>query len=529
MSITSVSFLLFLTVTFLLFYLCPVRSRWIVLLAASVCFYVLAGAAIFLAFIVFTSAVVWLSSVKIGRLYVEEKQELQADGLDRISKKVIREKYKKKARRMLALTLIVCVGFLCVTKFTKYAVYALNHLMDILNGNMSFSAEWLIIPLGISYYTFSTLGYLLDVYWKRYSYEKNFARFFLYAIYFPHIIQGPISRYNLLGQELKKELRYDSKRIVYGMELMLWGFFKKLVIADRLSIFVSAVYNGEEHAGSVFLVAALFDVFQIYTDFSGYMDIVSGASQIFGVTLEKNFNHPFFSETVPEFWRRWHMTLGGWFKDYVYYPCTISSFMKKLTKKAKNKCSDRIVRFITVVIPVFLTWILTGLWHGTGMTYLCWGLYYGTLITISTAFAPEFQKINEKFRINTDCFSWHLFRKIRTFCCFMGGRLLTSPGSVRYGFVVLKTIIFSFMPISLVDGTMYTYGLNARNFWLAIYCIVILWVVSMMQERFSVREKLSEQNIVFRWTIIYLAIFAILIFGIYGIGYDATEFMYEQF
>ncbi|MCC8066311.1 MAG: hypothetical protein LIO94_04325 [Clostridiales bacterium] len=529
MSITSVSFLVFLLVVFAVFYICPVRWRWIVLLAASICFYVLAGAAVFLPFILLTSAVVWLCSVRIGKLYAGQEQKLAVEGLDRASKKAIREEYKKKAKRMLLLALVVCVGILCVTKFTKYAVRYLNMLTQVLNGSEPFSAEWVIVPLGISYYTFSTVGYLLDVYWKRYTYETNFARFFLYAIYFPHIIQGPISRYNLLGQELKKELRFDSKRVVYGMELMLWGFFKKLVIADRLSIFVSAVYDGGDHTGSIFLIAALFDAFQIYTDFSGYMDIVSGASQIFGVTLEKNFNHPFFSETVPEFWRRWHMTLGGWFKDYVYYPITISGFMKSLTKKAKKNCPDRFVRFLAIVIPVFITWVLTGLWHGTGKTYLCWGLYYGTLITISTAFAPEFQMVNEKLKINTDCFSWHLFRKVRTFGCFVGGRLLTSPGSVHYGLLIVKTILCGFAPWCLVDGTVYNYGLNARNFWLAVYSIGVLWAVSMLQERFSIREKLSEQNIVFRWGIIYLAIFAILIFGIYGIGFDASTFLYEQY
>ncbi len=529
MTITSVSFLFFLVLTVLVFYICPVRFRWIVLLIASLCFYVLAGAVKFLPFIVFTSLVIWLCAMKIGKLYEEQDEKLQVPGLDRSEKKKIREEYKKKAKRFLLLALVLCVGVLCVTKFTKYAVNYLNLLTQALNGSAPFSAAWVIVPLGISYYTLSTVGYLLDVYWKRYSYEKSFPRFFLYAIYFPHIIQGPISRYNLLGQELKKELRFDSQRVAFGLELMLWGFFKKMVIADRLNIFVSGIYDGNGHTGSLFLIAAIFDAFQIYTDFSGYMDIVSGASQIFGVTLEKNFNHPFFSETVPEFWRRWHMTLGGWFKDYVYYPCSISGFMKNLNKKAKAALSERGARFVAVVIPVFVTWVLTGLWHGTGTPYVCWGLYYGTLITISTAFAPEFQKVNKLLNINTDCFSWHLFRKLRTFGCFVGGRLLTSPGSVRMGLLIVKTIIFGFAPWSITEGDIYNYGLDLANFWLVLICLVILWAVSMMQERFSVREKLASQNIVFRWVIIYLAIFAILIFGVYGIGYDATAFLYEQF
>ncbi len=529
MTITSVGFLVFLLITFCVFYLFPVKERWVVLLLASIVFYVLAGAVYFLPFILFSALIVWLCARKIGQLYDELKRKLEAEGLSRFSKKELQEKYRIRARRYLVLALILCFGVLCVTKFVPYLIQFLNQTMPAADGSPRFSAAWILVPLGISYYTFSTAGYLLDVYWKRYRYESNFARFFLYAIYFPHIVQGPISRYNLLGRELKKELRFDSRRVLYGIELMLWGFFKKMVIADRLSIFVSAVYDGGDHVGSVFLVAAIFDAFQIYTDFSGYMDIVRGASQIFGVELENNFDHPFFSETVPEFWRRWHITLGAWFKDYVYYPFSVCGWMKSLGRKIKKHFPAKFSRLFLIGMPMLLTWVLTGLWHGTGISYLCWGLYYGILITISGVFAPEFRKINHALRIRTDSFSWKLFRKVRTFFCFVGGRMLTSPGSLRYGLLIVKTIFCGFAPWCLLDGTLYSFGLNAPNFWLAVLCLILLWAVSMLQKRFSLREKLSEQNIVFRWGILYLAIFSILIFGIYGIGYDSTAFIYERF
>ncbi len=529
MSITSAYFVFFLFLLFLLFYLCPVRHRWLVLLAGSVCFYLVAGAIRFLPFLVFTSGVVWICARQIGRCYEALDEKLKAEGLDRTAKKALREQYRKKARRLLCLALILCIGLLCVTKFTKYAVRYLNLAAAALCGRAPFHAEWVIVPLGISYYTFSVVGYLLDVYWKRYSYEPDFLRFFLYAIYFPHIVQGPISRYSLLGQELKKELRFDSRRIAFGMELMLWGFFKKLVIADRLNQFVSAVYNGQSQAGSIYIVAILFDAFQIYTDFSGYTDIVRGASQIFGVELEQNFNHPFFSKTVPEYWRRWHMSLGGWFKDYVYYPCTISHFMKRLNKWAKNTLSERGSRFTAVVFPVFVTWVLTGLWHGTGKTYLCWGIYYSTLITISAAFQPEFEALTKLLRIRTETFSWQLFRMLRTFCCFMGGRLLTRPGSLFNTRRVIWNIFHNLCPWCLTDGTIFQFGLDWPQLCLLAVSILVLWAVSMMQERFSVREALERQNIVFRWIIIFTAIFSILIFGIYGQGYDASAFMYEAF
>lgn len=537
MTITSLGFIAFLMVLFLVFYICPVKFRWVILLLGSILFYVLAGAVEFLPFIILTSFVVWFSALRISRLYGKQEHELQLAGTDKAQKKQIRQKYKKKAKLILVLALFVSIGILVLTKFANYVAQYMEDMAGI-NALASGAGEtpaaspnvfWVLIPLGISYYTFSTVGYLLDVYWKRYRCERNFLRFFLYAIYFPHIIQGPISRYNLLGQELKKELRFDSRRIVFGMELMLWGFFKKLVIADRLNIIVTAVYDGQVHSGSVFLIAMIFDVLQLYTDFSGYTDIVRGASQVFGVELEQNFNHPFFSRSVPEFWRRWHMTLGGWFKDYVYYPCSISSVVKFLNKKVKKMGADRLARFIVVVIPVFITWILTGLWHGTGMDYLYWGLYYSTLITISTAFQPEFKKVNELLHINTDTFSWRLFQQLRTFCLFMGGRLLTRPGSFENSRMMLEQIKTDFQIWQLVDGTLATFGVPIHELVLLGICFLILWAVSMMQERFSVREKLAEQNIIFRWIILYTAIFSIVIFGIYGFGYDAAAFIYSQY
>lgn len=529
MTITSFSFLLFLAVLFVVFYVFPVRYRWTVLLAGSVYFYVVVGAVKFLPFILFTSVVIWGCARAIGSVYEQQERKLSEEGLDRKEKKEIKEQYKKKAKRYLILALVLCIGFLGVVKFGKYFVAYANQIAAWNGSGKTFSAEWILFPLGVSYYTFSTVGYILDVYWKRYNCEKNFFRFFLYAIYFPHIMQGPISRYNLLGQELKKELRFDWSRIVSGMQLMLWGYFKKMVIADRLSIFVTGVFSSTDHSGSIFLVAMILDAFMIYTDFSGYTDVVRGVSQIFGVELEKNFNHPFFSKTVPEYWRRWHMTLGGWFKDYVYYPCTISGFMKDLNKKTKKSLSERKSRFIAVVIPVFLTWVLTGLWHGTGKTYVAWGIYYSTLITISVAFQPEFQMINQKLKIRTDSKLFHIFQMVRTFVCFMGGRILTTPGGLRNTLQVLKNVFFHFNASALFDGRLYKFDLGPKDFILIAVCLLVLWCVDMMQERFSVREKLAQQNIVVRWLVIYAAIFAIIIFGIYGQGYDATAFIYTQY
>ena len=524
MSVASITFLLFLLAAAILFYCCPVKYRWIVLLPVSLVFYVIVGAWQFLPFLLGTTLIVYLAAAAIGKRNAELAGRLDAPGLAAAEKKALRAGCKKKNRLILLLALLGSVGVLFVSKFAKYAVFFMNRA-----AGTGWGIAWIIFPLGISYYTFSVAGYLLDVYWKRYEPEKSFFRFLLYSCYFLHIVQGPISRYDRLGASLKGELRFDRDRIVAGIQLMIWGFFKKLVIADRLAVFVNSAFDGSFHAGSIYFIALIFDAFMIYTDFSGYMDIVRGASQIFGVELEQNFDHPFFSKSVPEFWRRWHMSLGGWFRDYVYYPITVSAWYKKLTRWNKKKLSERVSRFIAVFIPCIITWTLTGLWHGTGRTYLAWGIYYGLLITCSAAFAPLFEAVNKKLRINPDSHLWKLFQMLRTFCLFMGGRLLTVPGSLAAAGNVLKTMVTNFQPWKLADGSLYGLGLDRKNLLLAAVSLIVLWGVSMLQQRFSIRERLGKHSVPIQWIAMYIGIFAVIIFGLYGLGYDAASFVYAQY
>lgn len=534
MSITSLSFILFLFICVVLFYLCPVRFRWVVLLVASVVFYAICGAQ-YLPFICFTTVTVWWAGRRMGKLY-EQEAEVLKNLKDRKKKKDVKALYKKECRRTLVLVMVLNIALLCAVKFLKYFVPNINQLLqwsgllDRLLQGEEFTAAMIIVPLGVSYYTFSTVGYLLDVYWKRYAYEPNLARFALFAIYFPHIVQGPISRYNTLGQELKKELRWDTSRVCKGAELMAWGFFKKLVIADWLNVFVEAVYAGENTAGLVYFVAILFDAVQIYTDFTGYMDIVSGASEIFGVRLEQNFNHPFFSKNVPEFWRRWHMTMGGWFRDYVYKPITVSGWMKGLSKVTRGRLPDALRRYIITAIPILITWFLTGLWHGTGNTYVAWGIYYGVLITLSTICTPGLQSLGRKLRINMEAPSFDVYRMVRMFFLFCGGRLLTRPGSLEMSRQVLYAIFHSFQPWTLWDGTLTTYGLTVPQLILELAAIALLWWVSYHEEhKGPVRDALEQQNLVFRWALLYGLLFAIIIFGCYGPGYDAASFIYAAY
>lgn len=529
MTVVSGAFLLFLFITMGVYYLCPSQHRWTVLLAASVVFYVLAGRWEFLPCIFLTSLVVWGGALRISRLDGEQKEALKEKGLDREQKKRLRASYGSLKKRTLVGILVLCIGVLCVTKFSRVVVAMLDEIAAMYATGVHVDPSILVMPLGISYYTFSTVGYLLDVYWHRYPCEKSFPRFFLYTIYFPHILQGPISRYNRLGSSLLQNVAFSEENITHGLERIIWGFFKKLVIADRLSIFVTTVYDGQPHAGSIFLVAMFLDALMIYMDFSGYMEIVCGASQLFGIELEENFNHPFFSRSVAEFWRRWHMTLGGWFKDYVYYPVTVSSWMKKLNRYNAKNLSKRAARVISVAIPCLITWSLTGLWHGTGPNYVCWGLYYGTLITISVAFQDEFVALDERLGINVNSRSWKLVQMLRTFLIFMGGRVLTSPGTLANTAMVFENIFNNLQPWQWFDHSIWKYGLTRSDGHILTLSLLVVLAVSVMQEHFGVREEIDRRGTLVRWLLMYIGIIVVIVFGVYGPGYDAAKFIYMQY
>jgi D-alanyl-lipoteichoic acid acyltransferase DltB (MBOAT superfamily) len=532
MTFIQLEFVAFLAISVALFYICPVKHRWKMLLAISIVFYAIAGVK-YLPFIFVTSFSVFLAGRKIGRIYENLNEELENDKtLDRKAKKAKKDAAKQYAKKFLIACLVFNLALLCISKYTKFLVNPINDFLQMLGSGATFSAAMIIVPLGISYYTFSTLSYLLDVFWKKVDYETNYARFLLYAIYFPHILQGPIERYGRLGQRLKQEMRFDYHRCAYGLQLMLWGYFKKLVIADRLNIFIQSVYGVEQgmNGGFVYIIAGLLDVVYIYSDFSGCMDIARGASDLFGVELDLNFNHPFCSKSVVELWRRWHMSLGSWFKDYVYYPVSTSKLVKNLNKKARaSKIPPRVSRVLITAIPVSITWILTGTWHGNGLGYVCWGVYYAFMILMSVSFGEDLTRFGEKLHINYNTLSWRFIQAARTTLIFAGGRLLTSPGSLSNTWYICKNILITFNPWIFFDGTLLKFGLDLLNVCVVIAAILVFFVVSQLQMRGSVRDMISRQNLVVRWMIYFAAMAVITIFGIYGPGYDASSFVYMAF
>ena len=545
MIFTDYIFLLFLFGLILLYYICPLKFRWMLLLLANILFFCTWGIEM-LPFVLVTVLITWLATNLMEKQYALATSETNG-----ITQPEARKKNKKvliiaivlilfalfysKAQRMLAEIPVLCElvkagsnmyqaiskGFLNIPYVSRLVEY-----VEPAEQGISF-----FTPVGISYYTFSLVGYMADVYWRKEKAEKNICKLLNFTLYFPKLLQGPISKYRTIAEQLNQGSKFNYRQFCYGLQRMLWGYFKKLVIADRLNIVTAEVFGKpENYHGSVLLVAAVLSAVQIYCDFSGYMDIALGVSEVFGVKLEENFKRPFASRSAAEFWRRWHITLGVWFKDYVYMPITISPRLIQFSGKLRKKFGKRVGKAVMTIVPLSVVWLLTGLWHGTGWNYIVWGIYWGTIIMISPVFAEETKKLNGFLHIDTEKESFKRFQQIRTFFLFVIGRILTVPGDLKVSWQIFKKIPMEFGPWELLDGTLLSLGLDWPNWVVAALAVWLLWKVSNMQERnIGVRDTIASQNIIIRWSIYYLAIFAVLIFGIYGAGYDASAFIYMNY
>lgn len=495
MTFTSGYFLVFFAIIILMYYMVAAKDRWIILLIGSLLFGAGGGIQVILYPFVMTTI------VYNAAILIENTDETQ-----------------KRSRRLF-LTAIILI---------------LSAVLALVKCDVKFDLKFINIayPIGISYYTFSMISYLVDVYWRNDQAEHNLFRLLLYIIYFPKIMQGPITRHKELAKQLAGRHHFSYQNFCFGLQRMIWGFFKKLVIAERAGVVALQVFgNYEDYGGCILFIGIMLETVQLYCDFSGYMDIAIGISQTFGITLDENFNHPFFSKSAEEFWRRWHITLGVWFKDYVYMPIAfvISPKLIKLSAWMKKHVGKQAGKAVIAVIPLTAVWLLTGLWHGTGFNYIVWGMYWGSIILFANLCSGKIRQLTDWLHINTQSSSWKMFQMVRTFLLFCFGQLITVPGDLEISFEILKKFVLDPRVWELVDGTLYALGLDRINFQLMLVCIGILWIVSIVQEKCRIRERVASWNFVFRCLFYCLAIWSVMVFGMYGPNYDANAFLYMNF
>ncbi len=522
MAVTSMTFALFVAALLILYYLVPRHLQWLLLLVGSYVFYLWAGPK-YLFFILFTTVTTYGAS-----LYMDAQQKKRdaylaehKASLSREEKKAYKTAVKARSRVGLILCLVANFAILALCK----ALLIDPFRAAAATGALSFLS--LGLPLGISFYMFQSMGYLVDVYRETVKAERNFLKLALFVSYFPQLIQGPISKFSQIGTQLTAGHSFDGCQVAFGLERMLWGFFKKMVVADRIAVAIGTL-RGEGYGGVYFFLLTLAYAIQIYGDFTGGIDVTIGLSQALGIRLPENFRRPFFSKNIAEYWRRWHITLGEWMKDYIFYPISVSGPMRSLSKTARKKFPNFGKR-LPVYVASVITWLATGIWHGFSPNFALWGLLNCLVIVISEELQPLYARFHARFHLKDK--GWYgVFEMLRMFLLMNLIRACDLFADVGEYFRRMGSLFTTWNFRVLWDGSLMKLGLTGLDFGILAFGIVLMLGVSLYQEkRGSVREGLAHQNAIVRCAAIFTLLVLVLLMGSYGIGYDSGNFIYNQF
>lgn len=525
MSLTSIRFLGFAVCLLCLYFAVPGKLRWWVLLGASCIFYCFAGLRNIL-YILITAASTFGAAIWMETLQERQKAYLKEHkDLSREEKSAYKDKILLKRRAIMTGTLVLNFGILCIFKYSDFALQQVNGVLHLLGKEGVRDTLGLIVPLGISFYTFQTMGYLVDVYWKKVPAQRNFFRLLLFTFFFPQVTQGPISDYAQLTEQLFTPHSYSYDSFRDGGIRMIWGFAKKMILADMLAPYVADVFaNYGDYTGITVLIGAFFYSIQIYADFSGYMDIVCGLCQMMGIRLAENFDRPYFSKSIAEYWRRWHMTLGAWFKTYIYYPIAVAKWNQKLGKKAQGRFGKHFGRSLPASLALVAVWLTTGLWHGASWGYIAWGGVNGLFIIFSLWMEPIYAYAKQTLHIREEAWAWRAFQTVRTFLLVTFIKVLPEVGGLRRGLGLWKRIFTNYtLPRFL--SSLLPFAKSSE------LCIILaftaaLFLTSLIQRRQPVRTWFAK------WPkVLQLLLLAVLILAIFYVGSsgNAGGFMYAQF
>ncbi len=526
MLFTSYGFIAFLIVLFALYYLIPKRFQWILLLIADAFFYFCAGWQ-GLIFMAATVIVAWASTNLMGKSIAAQKAYLSSPSgkeLSRDERKAFKKEKEKYRKRIFILALVLDLGILAALKYTNFLI---NNVNSLFSASLA-GVDW-VLPLGISFYTFQTVSYIIDVYWEKVPAEKNIFRVALFTSFFPLLIQGPISRYGDLTETLFAEHEADYKQISFGLQRILWGYFKKLVIADRLLVAVTTLCGDPSmYSGAYVFLGAMFYAAELYADFTGGIDITIGIAQVLGVKVQENFIRPYFSRNIAEYWRRWHISMGTWFKDYIFYPLSVAPWLLKLSKKARKSISDGFGRKLSVYVSTIITWFLTGLWHGAAWNFVVWGLLNAVFILAGEEYKPVASRFRAKHEKLVSTFAYRVFETLRTFLLVSSFRILDCYRDVAVSFKAFFSVFTDFN-WSEAFGNLLNIGLSAGDYLIAGIGVVMMFTVSCVQEKHGEVRELIWQKKLLPYVLFTLLTLAILVFGAYGVGYDSAQFIYNQF
>lgn len=485
MQFTSFEFLIFLPIVVAVNFIIPRKFKYIWLFITSLCF--------------FATVDVKSTAVLIGVILITYFLGRAIEGA---------KENPGKKKHLLMLSMVLTVGFLLYVRFVEFLASRMKDVTPDDPPSVLFFST-----VGISFYMLKAISYLVDIYREDLVAEKNFVKYALYISFFPQITSGPIERAKNLLPQFAYPVSVDFDRLRDGLLQILWGYFLKLVLADRMGIFVKEIFDGGYlQPGTITFIGTLFYTFEIYCDFGGYSHMAIGIARILGIDSMSNFDSPYLAQSIPEFWRRWHISLSSFLKDYVYIP--LGGNRKGQGRKYLN---------------ILIVFAISGIWHGAGLTFIIWGLLHGVYQVVGYLLKPVRDKLVDIFKVNRNAFSHQALRTIITFLLVNFAWVFFRAFSVERAMGIIAKS-FEFTPWVLTDGTLFSYGLNEANMLLIVAGLALLVIVDVLNYKgVVVREKILSQGIWLRWAIVIAAILVILVCGIWGPGYDASSFIYEQF
>lgn len=511
MSLVSAAFIAFVAITALIYYLVPGGARRWVLLIASLAFCASCGF-YSLVFVLLEAVTTFIGGLLCGP-----------------------DKKKGLRNASAIITVILNLGILCAVRY--YGVIgmfeeSLNQVLAASPATKTFMTY--VLPVGMAFYTLQLIGYTLDCRWEKIAPEKNFFRYLLFATYFPYFTSGPMNSYADLSVKLdgSRDAKFSFGRLRDSAIRIAWGFFKKLVIADRIAIIVNNIYgNHETYTGLyVFIGAAAFAI-ELYADFSGCMDVVLGASHFLCIELPENFNSPFLSHTISEYWRRWHITLGGWLRDYLFYPMLKTPLFIKIGDVSKKALGKKRGKKIPVYLGLIVLWTAVGYWHGGLMKYVIGtGILHCFYIILGELVEPISVKLRKA--LHSEKLPYKIFQTARTFFLVMLGHIFFRAANVPDAIAMYKAI---FTPFTINGEWIASLGLSTENwivFFLAFSLLVAVDVFKYREKQEEaprlVLEEISKKPAVISWLVFMVLFISVLIFGMYGLGYDSGAFIYAR-
>ncbi|MBR3032451.1 MAG: MBOAT family protein [Clostridiales bacterium] len=541
MLFTSYQFIGFVILLVALYYVLPKKAKWPLLLLGSYVFYFFAGWK-FLFYIAAVTVITYVAGLLISKnkknadarfaemKALEKSGEGSSEEVGKEARKRFKEAQKKRRRRIMAIGITLALLILAVVKYTNFTIYNINGILSAFRAPKRINFLTIALPTGISFYTFQAVGYVIDVYRDRHEAQKNFFKYALFVGFFPQLVQGPISRYGDLSKELYTPHSFQGRVLERGLQRVIWGYFKKLVIADRILPAVNTMIDTPENfKGAYVFLVMMFYALELYADFTGGIDITIGIAEMLGIPVKENFERPFFSKNIAEYWRRWHITMGTWFTDYIFYPISVSGPMLKLSKWSRAHLPEHMGKRLPVYLASFVVWFTTGIWHGASWNFIVWGLGNFVVIMISQELEPLYAKFHKK--VNTDgSVTYKSFQVGRTILLMSALRLFDCYRDVPLTFKMFGTMFTTWNWNTLGNGALLNLGITRADYIILGLGTVILFVVSMIGRSGSVRDKM-EKKIPFagRWAVFSVLLIVIIVFGAYGLGYDASQFIYNQF